>query len=101
MKAFEPYMKVVALSVVVFGLLAILQTTCETTPHAVAGQGGIRDAGVLAMETNKKLDQVNTNLKSIDGKLQSLLDILKGGKLQVVVREAPAKSSTGSSSGRK
>lgn len=101
MKAFEPYMKAVALGVVVLGLLAVVQTACETTPRAVAAQGGIRDSGILAMETNEKLDQINTNLKSIDTKLQSLLDLLKGGKMQVVVREAPAKSGTGSSTGRK
>jgi predicted methyltransferase MtxX (methanogen marker protein 4) len=97
MKVFKPYMKVFALGVVVLGLLAVVQTAYEATPRAVAGQGGIRDAGVLSMETNKKLGQINTNLKSIDTKLQSLLDLLKGGKVQVVVREAPAKSGTGSS----
>jgi hypothetical protein len=48
--------------------------------------GGIPDAGKLAGETNQKLDQVNGNLAALASKLDAIIDILRSGKMEIVVK---------------
>lgn len=88
METLRPYARIGVLAVVAFAILAAAQVVGPRAEVATAASGGIQDAGGLTLQTHEKLDEVNANLKELNGKLQAILDLLKSGKLQVVTGQA-------------
>jgi outer membrane murein-binding lipoprotein Lpp len=72
-------------------VLSLVVTASGRQPTvALAATEGGPDSGRLIVETNQKLDQVNSNLKELNSKMQELLDLLKGGKVEVVAKDNKA-----------
>jgi len=90
MKALEPYIRVCLLGAVVLAVLIFAGAGAERRSVVLGAPDGIPDQGLLAMQTNEKLDQVNANLEQLNGKLQAILDLLKSGNVTVVVKDGGA-----------
>jgi hypothetical protein len=61
---------------------------------------GIPDTGLLAMEANRKLDEVNRNLAALNQKMDRLIGLLEGGQVKVLVVEPQARAVQPADSGR-
>ena len=100
MELVKPYIRILVLFGLVLALMALAHAGGRCVSPAVAAPGGLPDQGLLAVQTNEKLDQVNANLKEVSAKLQAILELLRSGKVQVVATEGPAKAGGGSTGRR-
>ena len=90
MKTVEPYVRLAFLGAIVLAILACMSGAGGGRSTALGAPDGIPDQGLLEIQTNQKLDEVNANLRELNGKMESLLGLLKSGKLVVMTAEGAA-----------
>jgi hypothetical protein len=81
------YTKVFVLIVLLAATLGVAMTTGQILSAAPTDQPGIKDPALATLETNEKLSQIVEELKTLNAKTQAMHDLLKGGKVEVVVRQ--------------
>lgn len=95
MNAKRDYTKVFALSALVLAILVSAHFAGQMLSAAPTGQPGIKDPALATLETNLKLAEVIEQLKILNSKTQAVQDLLKSGKVEMVVRQAPAAGDEG------
>ena len=81
------YTKVFVLLSLMVGILVVAMATGQILSAAPYDQPGIKDPALATLETNQKLGQIVEELKTLNAKTQAMHDLLKGGKVEVVVRQ--------------
>lgn len=90
MNARNDYIKVFALSTLVLAILVFAHTAGQMLSAAPTDQPGIKDPALATLDTNEKLSQIVEEFKTLNAKTQAVHDLLKSGRVEIVVRQSPA-----------